>query len=181
MESIDIGKKIAQFRNEKGYSLRELSRLTEITPSMLSQIERGLANPSIQTLKVLSKTLEVPIFHFFLEENETENLIVKKDNRRKMIVDGLVYELLSPNLSGELETVIMNIPAQGASSTDPIGHKGEEIAYIMQGEVTLLLDHQHYELVQGDSVKIPSFMKHQWKNDSAEEVTILFSVTPAVF
>ena len=41
--------------------------MADITPSMLSQIERGSANPSIQTLKVLAKALDVPTFSFYLK------------------------------------------------------------------------------------------------------------------
>ena len=40
--------------------------MADITPSMLSQIERA-ANPSIQTLKVLAKALDVPTFSFYLK------------------------------------------------------------------------------------------------------------------
>ena len=40
---------------EKGLTSKQLANMAEITPSMLSQIERGSANPSIQTLKVLAK------------------------------------------------------------------------------------------------------------------------------
>jgi len=39
MENIDIGKKVEMYRKEKGWSIRELARVAEITPSMLSQIE----------------------------------------------------------------------------------------------------------------------------------------------
>lgn len=65
MENIDIGKKVEKYRKMKDLTNRELAALAGITPSMLSQIERGLANPSIQTLKVLAKTLDVPTFSFF--------------------------------------------------------------------------------------------------------------------
>ncbi|MEI2393383.1 helix-turn-helix transcriptional regulator, partial [Priestia megaterium] len=58
---------------------------------MLSQIERGLANPSIQTLKVLAKNLDIPTFMFFLEETNTSDLVVREDQRKKMIVDNLSY------------------------------------------------------------------------------------------
>ncbi|WP_042349886.1 helix-turn-helix domain-containing protein [Bacillus massiliigorillae] len=181
MESLDVGKKVEKFRKDKGYSLRELSRLTDITPSMLSQIERGLANPSLQTLKVLAGALDIPIFHFFLEERETSDLIVKKQKRRKMIVDNLTYELLSPDFSGELETVVMKIPQGVASSNEPIGHKGEEIAFVLNGTVQLYLGDSIYQLEEGDSVKIPAFMKHKWENLSQEDVTVVFSVTPPSF
>ncbi|MCY9198969.1 helix-turn-helix domain-containing protein, partial [Bacillus atrophaeus] len=83
MDNIDIGKKIANYRKAKGFSSKELANLSEITPSMLSQIERGLANPSIQTLKILAKNLNIPTFMFFVEDTETSNLVVKPIKRKK--------------------------------------------------------------------------------------------------
>lgn len=67
MENINIGKKVKELREYKELSMRELAKMAEITPSMLSQIERGLANPSIQTLKLLAKALEVPTLVFSLK------------------------------------------------------------------------------------------------------------------
>ncbi|GAA3332977.1 hypothetical protein GCM10020331_095210 [Ectobacillus funiculus] len=64
---------------------------------MLSQIERGLANPSIQTLKTLAKSLDVPTFSFFIEETNTMNLVVRSNSRKKMIIENLSYELVSPD------------------------------------------------------------------------------------
>lgn len=56
--------------------------MADITPSMLSQIERGSANPSIQTLKVLAKALDVPTFSFLLEDTNTDDLIVRSHKRK---------------------------------------------------------------------------------------------------
>ncbi|MDT2849462.1 helix-turn-helix domain-containing protein [Vagococcus carniphilus] len=181
MDTVNVGNQITKFRNEKGYSMRKLAELGEITPSMLSQIERGLANPSIQTLKILSKVLEVPIFYFFLEEQTTDSLITRKDEHKKMIVKDLSYELLSPDLAGELETVIMRVPSGVVSSSEPIGHKGEEIAYVLSGKINLYLDNKLYSLDSGDSVKIPAYMVHKWENIEEEEAKVIFSVTPPTF
>lgn len=68
MENIDIGKKNWKQRKEKGLTSKELAKMADITPSMLSQIERGSANPSIQTLKsTQAKALDVPTFSFYLK------------------------------------------------------------------------------------------------------------------
>ena len=67
MENIDIGKKLKNKEKKKGLTSKELAKMADITPSMLSQIERGSANPSIQTLKVLAKALDVPTFSFYLK------------------------------------------------------------------------------------------------------------------
>ncbi|SOC15743.1 XRE family transcriptional regulator [Ureibacillus xyleni] len=181
MENIDIGKKVEQFRKAKGWSSRELAKIADITPSMLSQIERGLANPSIQTLKVLAKALDVPTFSFLLEEANTEELVVRSNQRKKMMIDNLTYELLSPNFTGTLATAIMKVPPNGSSSEKLLEHKGEEVAYVLEGKIKVYLSNEEYILETGDSVKIPPYMKHKWENNFSEHAVILFSVTPSIF
>ena len=82
MEELNIGKKIQDFRNARNTSVRELSKKSGITASMLSQIERGLVNPSINTLRAIANTLDVPLFYFFKEDPEKEELVVRKNNRK---------------------------------------------------------------------------------------------------
>jgi len=181
VENIDIGKKIAKYRKAKKLSSKELAKLAEITPSMLSQIERGLANPSIQTLKVLAKNLDIPTFMFFLEETSTSDLIVREDRRKKMVVDNLSYELLSPDFKGNLATVIMNVPPNTTSSEKLLSHKGEEIALILEGKIKIYLNEEEYILEKGDSVKIPTNLRHKWENTFTQNAVVLFSVTPPIF
>ncbi|MGO4889489.1 cupin domain-containing protein [Anaerobacillus sp. MEB173] len=181
MENIDIGKKVEKFRKDKGFSSRELAKLAEITPSMLSQIERGLANPSIQTLKVLAKVLDVPTFSFLLEDTHTEDLVVRSNDRKNMIVEGLSYELVSPDFTGTLATAIMKVPPKTSSSEKLLDHKGEEVAFVLAGKIRVYLNNEEYILETGDSVKIPAHMKHKWENNFDKEASILFSVTPPAF
>lgn len=181
MENIDIGKKIEKYRKAKGLSSRELAKLAEITPSMLSQIERGLANPSIQTLKVLAKSLNVPTFSFFLEETFTKDLIVRSSKRKKMVIDNLSYELLSPDFTGNLTTAIMKVPSNTSSSENLLEHKGEEVAFILEGKIKVYLGEEEYLLEAGDSVKIPANLKHKWENNFSQNAVVLFSVTPPAF
>jgi transcriptional regulator with XRE-family HTH domain len=181
MENINIGKKVEKYRKARGLSSRELAKAAEITPSMLSQIERGLANPSIQTLKVLAKALDVPTFSFLLEETNTDDLVVRSTERKKMVVGNLSYELLSPDFTGTLATAIMNVPPDASSSEKLLEHKGEEVAFVLEGRIKVFLDEQEYLLETGDSVRIPSLMKHKWENPFDQKAVILFSVTPPSF
>jgi len=180
MENIDIGKKVEKYRKLKDLTNRELAALAGITPSMLSQIERGLANPSIQTLKVLAKTLDVPTFSFFMEET-TEALVVRSNKRKKMIIDNLSYELLSPDFTGNLASAIMTVPPYTSSSEKLLDHRGEEIAVIIEGSIKIYLGEEEYLLEVGDSVKIPANLKHKWENNSNTVAVVLFSVTPPIF
>jgi transcriptional regulator with XRE-family HTH domain len=176
-----IGIKVEQYRKNAGLSLRELAKQAAITPSMLSQIEKGHSNPSIQTLKSLAKVLDVPVFTFLLDEIDTRELVVRRDTRKQMVVDGLAYELVSPDFTSQLATAIMHLPPGKASSETPMSHKGEEVAFVLNGPIHLTLLGDEYTLEAGDSVKIPAQASHQWKNLSQHPVSILFSVTPPSF
>lgn len=50
-----LGSNIKKFRSIKKLSLKELAKDIDVSPSMLSQIESGKANPSLNTLKLISK------------------------------------------------------------------------------------------------------------------------------
>ena len=110
MSDINIGEKITQYRKSKGLSIRELAKLADVTPSLLSQIERGLANPSVNSLKAIANALSTPLFTFFTSEVVKEDLIVRGNNRKKVILpgeDNVIYEMLTPGLGDNLEFAIM--------------------------------------------------------------------------
>lgn len=179
MSDLNIGEKIAQYRKIKDLSIRELAKMAEVTPSLLSQIERGLANPSVNSLKSIANALNAPLFTFFTSEVIKEDLIVRGNNRKKVILPGaenVIYEMLAPGVNDNLEFAIMDLSSKSSSCTDYIHHNGYEIAYVLEGEVTLHLDDEKFELKKEDSVKIPVGMKHRWENNSDLESKIIFAV-----
>jgi transcriptional regulator with XRE-family HTH domain len=184
MDDINIGRKILEYRKSKNLSIRELAELAQVTPSLLSQIERGLANPSINTLKIIARILDAPLFTFFTESKDTDELVVREDKRKKMIFpenNNLSYELLSPNLQGALEFLLMDLTPNSQSSEELMSHEGEEAAYIIEGKVDLYLADEVITLNRGDSVKILPHMKHKWKNKYDENVKVVFAITPPSF
>lgn len=71
-----IGKKIAEIRKQKGYSLTELAELTNISKSYLSNIERNLnKNPSLKVVIKIAKVLEVDLLTLLKNGNELDTHI----------------------------------------------------------------------------------------------------------
>lgn len=62
---LNIGAKLRHERRKQKLSLRELASLADVSPSLLSQIENGRANPSVMTLHNVASALTVPITFFF--------------------------------------------------------------------------------------------------------------------
>ena len=60
-----FGKRVTYLRKEAGVTQEELAFRTNISPSYLSAIERGITDTTISILKRLSKSLEKDIIDFF--------------------------------------------------------------------------------------------------------------------
>ena len=69
---MDIGKRIRQLRIKNDLTLEELASRTELTKGFLSQLERNLASPSIQTLEDITEALGTTMSNFFAEEAESQ-------------------------------------------------------------------------------------------------------------
>lgn len=183
MEDINIGAKVQEYRNQRKYSLRELAAKSELTTSMLSQIENNGVNPSIRTLKSIAAALEVPMFKFFQTEKVSDELIVRKGNyiRLGTAQEGVIYELLTPDLQGSIEFCRMEVPARSASAQVEKAHTGEEVAHVISGCVYISLNGRKFLLNAGDCVKIPAGTAHLWENTSDESAIVIFAITPPSF
>lgn len=186
MKEINIGKKIAEFRNQQNLTIKELSEKSQVTASMLSQLERGLTNPSINTLKSIAQALDVQLFTFFLEDEKNANLVQKKGSRRQVILPSetqniITYELLSPDLNGDIELAIMTLEPDSHTSKDNFKHIGEEVAYVSEGSVHIFINDQEMQLETGDSIKIPPNTLHRWYNPYDKNAVVIFAVSPASF
>jgi len=185
--NINIGKKIAEYRNEQRLTIKDLAAKANLTSSMLSQIERGLANPSINSLKMISSALGIQLFTLFIEESNTEDLVVRKEDRKKLSLQSnegefISYELLSPDLKGDIEFSMMELTPHSQTSTAPFAHEGEEVALVLEGKVDLYLNDEKVVLDAGDSVKIPKHTAHKWINGYDDETSkIVFAITPPSF
>lgn len=183
MEELNIGKKMQEFRTKRGISIRELSQSSHVTPSMLSQIERGLVNPSINTLKQIAQALEMPMFLFFKEDGG-KDIVVRRDKRKTMGHPGqsdVLYELLVPDVAGSIEFCMMTIPPRSGSESVMQSHSGEEVAYVLEGPVEVQVDEMNYTLETGDSIRIAAMSVHNWINHMDAPAKVIFAVTPPSF
>jgi transcriptional regulator with XRE-family HTH domain len=184
LEELNLGKKIQMIRTEYRLSIRKAAALAGITPSMLSQIENGQVNPSINTLRALAQVLNTPLYTFF-QDTTTEDIVVHPNDRRTIGIKSepdVQYELLTPDTKGNIEFCMMVIPPRMSSYRDIRSHEGEEVAFMYSGEqVELEIDGRRFLLGPGDSVRIPARIGHAWHNHTDTTVKVIFAITPPSF
>ncbi|WP_248762039.1 helix-turn-helix domain-containing protein [Pseudarthrobacter sp. SSS035] len=172
-----VGNKVRTMRKEKGMTLAKLSEITGLSQAIVSQIERGMANPSFTTLAQLAHGLDIPVGRFFIGQEQTKSPVVRRSARRSLknvtreSVGGAEHELLTPDVNGGIEAQWISTPPGHDTSSTPFTHSGEEFCYIISGRKDVYLDGVCYSLDEGDSITYSSEIPHWYKN-SYEEVCV---------
>ena len=181
-----LGQDIRNLRKQKGLTISELAIKADISTGVISQIERNLTTPSMKSLFAITKTLKIPIGWLLNDNQEDENdeldIIVRKNKRRKVDLDGgITEEILTPRFSGNLQLMLVKIESGGGSDREGYSHKGEEAGFVIQGNIDLIIDKKTYSLNEGDSFKCESNKKHTFFNPGKIQSIILWANTPAIF
>jgi transcriptional regulator with XRE-family HTH domain len=173
-----LGECVRLLRQHMGLSLQELGRRTGLSIGMISQLERGLATPSLRTLRLLSLALQVPISYFFEERRQEPSTpyIVRRAQRRplRLTPSGVLKEFLSPDAPGKMEIYELTLSPGGSSGSDFVKHRGEKMGYVLAGRLRLWLDHEAHLLDAGDSFRFPGVVPHMFDNPTEEAVRILW-------
>lgn len=116
------GAMLRKLRRERGLTVESLAAAAGISAGSISQLERGMGNPSFSTLFKLAYNLQVSL-GIFDPADATGRKVVRKHERRRLQLAGeaLTYELLTPDLQGDLQVLISKIPR---SSTTPDNRSG---------------------------------------------------------
>ncbi|MGD9030543.1 MAG: XRE family transcriptional regulator [Anaerolineae bacterium] len=178
---MELGQRIRARRKELGLTLRELAARVGRTASFLSQIERDQSSPSIESLQKISDALDVPIFHFLLEANE-RSPVVRRDRRLKLTVPGssLAYELLTPDLSRQMEAFMIEREPGEEKVVDPLRQYTEELIYVLQGQLEIQLGEDVYHLGPGDSIYFEGLMLRRIAAQGDVTLRFISVITPPV-
>src|SRR5690606_20509972 len=106
-----LGGEIRKLRKVHNLSLADLASAIGRSISFVSQLERGRAQASIADLKRIALALQVQVGWFFLMDAiplKERGRVVRASGRRRLgtVTDGLVEELLSPDIGGSFETFL---------------------------------------------------------------------------
>lgn len=175
------GRVIAAERTLQGLTVAELARRAGVSTGLVSQLERGLGNPSIVTVANLARALEVPIGSFFAGVAVEGNVVRRGERKRLLLGDGsLTYEMLVPDLSGRLSMLSIHLPPNFSNEHAPFQHVGEEAVLVMTGTVDICVGDKHIQLLEGDSIRIDATLPH-WYATGSEPVHVISAMTPPSF
>ena len=196
---VQLGQSIRTVREQRGLSLRELARRVDVSPSFISQIELGKANPSVGTLysivSVLGTTLDDLIGDpsgdggpELVDAALTEGApgvwprvgvpVQPAEGRRRVEMSGVVWERLTPDHDPYVDFLHVEY-APGSSSCAPdqlMRHGGREYGHLVHGRLDVQVGFETYSLGPGDSIHFDSSTPHRLSNPYDEPCTAVWFV-----
>ena len=167
------------------FTVHELAAQAGISVGLLSQIERGIGNPSFKTLQKIARALDLRIGQLVeaVGDDDARTGVVRHGDRTRIQFgsEGLVYELLTPSLRGRLEVLQTTVPAGFSNESEPFRHEGEECVVLLEGALSVEIDGIRHDLVAGDAITYDSGRPHWWHNATDEPALIVGAVTPPSF
>jgi transcriptional regulator with XRE-family HTH domain len=178
-QPLPIGDRIKTRRKEMGLTLQELAARSELSAPFISQAERDLTTPSLWSLMSLARALEVDI-SYFMALPHTDQIVFRADEPNRIDIGSVVeyVDLASDLPDRKLDAVLVRIPPGFAFPSD--FHNGEIFRYVISGELFAVAGDVETILRAGDGMHFDGRMSHFVRNDSGEDVLLLYVGTPAV-
>jgi transcriptional regulator with XRE-family HTH domain len=175
-----IGNKIRMIRKEKGFTLETMANKTGLSKGLLSQVERGISQPSLDSLWKITRALEASIIHFFEDIDQKHVHVTRKEKRRQMVFPESTgtYSLLSSGGNAKLGMLEVRLQPGQMVMDKFVQAEGEECFVVTKGSVTVRVNDEEHVLGEGDSISFDSAKSHTIENTGEDEAVLIWAVTP---
>jgi quercetin dioxygenase-like cupin family protein/DNA-binding Xre family transcriptional regulator len=182
-----IGARLKHARLLNHMRLKDVALSAGCSESMLSKIENEHAIPSLPTLHRLCKSLNLSVSSLLSSDTVTPWTIMRPDQRRTIGhakaagSEGVMAEILVPSANGRLLEGFLVVIEPGGHTNGLLQHKGEEVGFVVEGQLELTINDQVHLLKTGDSFYFPSDLPHAYRNPGKTRMRAVWINTPPTF
>ena len=173
---IAIGARIRETRLLRGLTLQELAAVTDLSPAMLSLVERGRASPSIGSLVVIANALKLTMSELIATDQPDDDRVVIRSADRPSFEtpQHVLRRVLREDRARGVSIALNEYESCTGSASKPVSHDGFEYGYILEGTLSVELDGVTHELSPGDLIAYDSRRPHRFWNKGRKRVRTLW-------
>ena len=169
--SHNVSENLKKIRKAKGMSLDQVSEQTGVSKSMLAQIEKGTANPSLGVLGKITSGLRIEFQRLIDPPRMDYCLVTPKELVPTKELEGQykVWTCFPYEDSQTVEVYQINIEPGGCYFSGSHGEKTREYLAVTEGKL-LVESHEHIqEICKGQIYKFETDQPHVYRNPGEEE------------
>lgn len=180
-----IGPAIRHIRREQGLTLTNLAEACDLSPSHISQIERGITSPSLSTLRQIAGALGMRLSQLILAAEpvslSADRYVSRQRDRVPALFPGtgIKYQLIGREGSS-LQLLSVSAPPGECMERHERTSPGEECGIVISGSMRVTIEDSEAILGPGDAVFIESLLDHSWENAGSEDLLVVWAITPSL-
>jgi len=175
-----LARRLKALRQQHGLSLQQLARRADLSIGTLSQVERGLSQPSLRTVRKLANAFGLPTAYFFDagsgSSKAEDGIVIRSDNRPIMRFGGtdMTAWMLSPQDLEGLQFMLVHLKPGAMSGRRQYEHSGLDLGFVLSGTLNMEVDDKFYVLGSGDSFCFDSRRPHRFENRGESETVVIY-------
>ncbi|KQV44075.1 MULTISPECIES: XRE family transcriptional regulator [unclassified Rhizobium] len=174
-----IGRTLRELRRSRRVTIQQLADGLSRSTGYVSQLERGMSQPTLKDLYAACAIFGVPMSWFVDQEKKQpeaereKDFIVRAADRRFMLHRGARTELLTPQLDSDVEFMMSTFEPGLETEPKNVPTAGAEYGYILKGRLELWVDEEKFDLAEGDSYRFNRSSTYRSRNPSQTERTVI--------
>src|SRR5579863_3736746 len=182
-----IGGRLRAAREARGLGVRQLARELGCSAGHISQIERGMVEPSISLLIALAAHLRISMESLFADQlSDSLNSGDRPGSRSRYVrspTDRPVVNLRSGVRAEQLLPIaedgidfceyVYEPHASSVQDGELIRHPGREYGIVVAGKLSIQIGFTRFVLSPGESIVFDSCLPHRYWNDGDDEVRVI--------
>jgi transcriptional regulator with XRE-family HTH domain len=170
-EPRSLGGQLRHLRRLKGLRLKDLSLQLGCSESMLSKVENDRADPSLHLLHRLAEALGTPVQALFSDTPSAPLTVYRNGERPILSLERrdsgpplASFERMIPYAEGRTLNANVHVVPPGGGSNGVLRHVGEEVGYVIEGTIELVVDGHAVVIGAGSSFFFQSSLPHSYSN-----------------
>jgi transcriptional regulator with XRE-family HTH domain len=174
---IRLGEAIRAQRRRLGPTLVEVATRAGLSHPFLSQLERGLARPSMRSLTAIASALDTTAQALLAAAESTADPAVEPISLVRHEPDTTAVE--SPGgtvrtlVRGERSMLPVEYTGAPKQYHEYFCHRGEEFVYVVRGLIEVDVEGEQHVLAAGECLYYAGGLRHRWRSISRAEVQLV--------
>jgi transcriptional regulator with XRE-family HTH domain len=178
-----VGKKLKAIRLKNDLTIQELAERSRVSSNMISRIERGLTIPSVEILMKLAAVFGKSINYFVEEVSTTHEIVFSSPGKRDTTVYEDARNMLTESFTSGLRdpqftSFFCTVKRGGSSGVQNMYHPGDELIYVLEGKLKVVIANETHVLNSGDSLSFKSHLPHRWDNIGDSDAKVIWTLSP---
>ncbi|MCH1981299.1 helix-turn-helix domain-containing protein [Ruminococcus sp. OA3] len=169
-----IGSSIRSLRKSRKMTLQKLAKETGLSTGYLSNIERNITSPTLMNIQKICEVFNSSLGDL-LERNAEEKIIIRREDRDITIDEEHSMRIETIDFGIENASFLVSeLPPMSETSKEWWTHEFGEVGTVIDGELTMDIDGEVFELKTGDSVYVKAHTRHCYYNKSETNASVSY-------